>query len=387
MPKKRAARSIASKRRGDAVGTHLQALASAFWTGLFALGVLVAPPEAQAQPLEQTSDEEIVDNIMVWMRAVFALSPSAPLDREIRDAASLMAEEHLERLPALFRTWLADEPRGATMSRRQLLHARAANELAVWRLQSAGPEHDSAWLATMERPTMCRQGGLGESYFERLALMWQSAPVEQRSTLLASENLLLKRWGLPVELPARPVPSATDALGNAIERLKTTGARGPVPMPPVVATTLLKEGAPWRALTQHDGCAALQWGLLNELAAATGKRDAALQTWRYAMMPGVDLWFPETASAPKKANDSEYPRLALTWQIEGRITVEVGPGRDGTGSASRIVARDIKVPGIRGTRPVAFETALDEASLARADALDTQARAERRRVEFVWKLQ
>jgi hypothetical protein len=366
MSKKRAFKSIASKRRGDD---------------------FVMRWRVRAQATEQLSDDRIVAELMGWMRAVFTLSPSTPLDPEVRAAASQMAQEHLERLPALFRTWLADPPDGATMSRSQQLHARAANELAVWRLQSAGPAHDSALLATMEQPNACRQVDLGESYFERLVLMWQSAPDEQRPTLLASEKMLLERWGLPVELPPRPVPSATDALGHAIERLQTAGVRGAVPMTPVVATTLLKEGTPWRALTQRNGCAALQWWLRSELATAAGKRDAALLTWRYAMMPAADLWFPETASEAKKAKESEYPTFARRWQVEGRITVEVGPDRDGTASASRIVARDVTIPGIRGNRPVAFETALDHASLARADALGNAAHAAGRRVEFAWKLQ
>ena len=82
----------------------------------------------------------------------------------------------------------------------------------------------------------------------------------------------------------------------------------------------------------------------------------------------------------------------MFFEIEGTVRVEVEVDAQGSLLSARIKERSIKVPGLHGARPVAFETALDEASLARArlawkrpPATTTEAGV--KTLEFVWRLE
>jgi hypothetical protein len=361
-------------------------LARAVAATCIALALTAAPPMAPAQTAARPSDDQIVNDLMAWMRKIFELSPTSALDAQTRSAVSQMAQEHLERVPTVLRGWLAAESDEAdsTTGRQQRVFARVANELALWRLQSDGPEHDAAWLVTMERPNVCRHSDPAISYFERLALMWQSAPASHRIALLKAERAVLARWGATARAPARPVPSAEDELRAAMEGSGRVAASA-LPMTPLVATVLLKDGAHWRSINERDRCAVLQWWLRGAHDAAGAARADRLLAWRYATMPSAELWFGG-AQAAKEGSQAEYPDFARRWLVEGSIAVEIRAAGSGSKGSERIVARRVSVPGIRGQRAVAFETALDDASLARAAALDRSTEPARR-VEFVWKLQ
>lgn len=84
-------------------------------------------------------------------------------------------------------------------------------------------------------------------------------------------------------------------------------------------------------------------------------------------------WVAAPSSEPAAdLTEASYPPKARRRELSG--TVEVLVARDETGriTGTRVVARDLSAPGLRGRRPVFFETTLDAASITRARALPVQ---------------
>lgn len=353
------------------------------------LGLVGSMSSAGAQDI-QAVDEGIVADPLRWMELVFTVVPQAPVEPALRAAAEEIAKAHKARLPGLLKTWLAQEraAMGSDAPPEQLsarLHARLANELALWRLRDGGRAFDDAWLALLERPQACR--GLGKhGYYSDLVLLWQSAPASRRTALLDAERRLLEAWSAdPPRVPPRPAPSATDALHTAIARAPIPGGGVRLPMPPILAANLFKDDVKIGELRGSVQCAVHQWGLRQALAQPGARRDQAWLAWRYAMLPRADLWYSQAEPEP---DDGEYPKFAQHWQVEGRVMVELRLDAQGQPQPARVLSRAITVPGVRGVPPVAFETLLDERSIARAQrASAARTGAASPRIEIVWRLE
>ena len=94
----------------------------------------------------------------------------------------------------------------------------------------------------------------------------------------------------------------------------------------------------------------------------------ALQAWRYAVAPQAYelLDVPKVETTPSAKWYSSFTRR---FEVEGDVTAEVDVDATGRVLSTSVVQRNIQVPGIRGVRPVAFETVLDDASRVRIQAL------------------
>jgi hypothetical protein len=343
---------------------------------------------AQGQTLQDV-DKTIAAEAMQWMDAVFAVAPEATIDAPLRAAAEDLARAHKARLPALIDAWLAQERAAGGPElkpdalRRQLL-SRLTNELALWRLREGGKSFEDAWLAALAQPRLC-QGQGGHTYYTDLVLLWQGVPEAHRPALLAAERRLLEGWAVdPPQPPPRPALDLRDTLRRAMA--DAPGAAAP-PMPPIVAMNLLRRGADDEQLHRAVRCAGFQWALQQTLAADGTPPAQAWLAWRYAMLPTADFWF----SQPERdAKGGDYPPVAQRLSVEGAVTVEL-TARDSADAAApfaRIASRNITVPGVRGVRPVAFETLLDAASLKRAATARIPADSRgRRRVEYLWRLE
>lgn len=108
---------------------------------------------------------------------------------------------------------------------------------------------------------------------------------------------------------------------------------------------------------------------------------AALSAYRYGtMITAVDRvgnWFddPDAPTEQQVAADGRppYPTMARRFQVTGTTVIKRTLDAAGKVADARVTTRKITVPGIRGVRPVAFETAFD--ALARSSALQSGASA------------
>lgn len=165
-----------------------------------------------------------------------------------------------------------------------------------------------------------------------------------------------------------------------------------VPMPPVVAAKALKREG--KSLDTTDACARHQWWLAQMLTKEPAQRASALSAWRYATMPEATRWMA-TEDELQGRTPIEYPPFAARHGVVGRVAVEVTVDSRGRIAGMQIAERQLTVAGIRNVRPLAFETVLDAASMARVRAPDIASRLApagtaketRIRVPISWTLQ
>jgi len=360
---------------------------------------------AQGGAANGGEDQQIIDALRRWAADILVLPTDGRLDPEMHRAGTEMAQEHRARLESLLPQWLAEERASSTAppSPGELWarsRARFANEIALWFLASGGPAHDAAWIEALQQPGICSSTANLTWLGWRLRML-QHLPAAERSAALAGERRILQEgWGATRSPPpARPIPSQEEQVQRAIAELKSGDHRVGIALPPVLAERLLSnEDGKLASLDWLERCAAHQWSLRARLPEPGVRRDEALLAYRYAMMPLAQqsLLSPEDlkelASAPPSA---EYPKFARQFVVEGQITVEREVDASGRLLNVAFVKRVVSVAGIRGVRPVAFETALDDASLARATDLPTTKPAtdpldggrKRQRVEFKWRLE
>ncbi len=109
-------------------------------------------------------------------------------------------------------------------------------------------------------------------------------------------------------------------------------------------------------------------GLAQTLAAQVSTKEATLNAYRYAMAPVASEWLPLSDADSARARavpPGEYPLFAAMYGVEGTVTLRVVLDAEGRFKSVSVARRDIRVTGVPG-RPIAFETQLDEASIARA---------------------
>lgn len=359
---------------------------------------------AQATPPADASAAEVTAHATSFLRDAFRLSADLPIDAQLRASATEAASLHLKRTGPVIERWQSEE-RAHTQSGThaakmlQRIYARVINELALWQLEFADGTHEAALLRAALQPAACANVA-DRGVFERRVLLWQLLPPDQREAVLESERTILARWGQHDGAPPpRPVPSQQERLQTMIEQVKAGGTRPDVPLPPGPAAWLLRSNSNGIGEVQsRDTCSLNRWALDVAMRQSGSARDSAVLAFHYAKMPTAASWYPrvETARTVDSAEPgADYPRLATRFEVEGTITVEIVVDAQGRMRQAAVVARRVSVPGIRGVPPVAFETLLDEASLARAqklnsgkpDAAQLTNGFMRRQVEFVWRLQ
>lgn len=335
-----------------------------------------------------------------WLRRELALPTAVHIDHDLRIALIALIEAHIERMRPVLRAWAAEEF-GVVDSLPSLLKAwrridaRFVNEFALWRLPSPGPEYDAIWLRALQRPAACRSVNDGRLVSTQVAFM-QAVPPAERKRLLDGERWLLAQWGRErPDLPQRPSVAQSELVDQATSQIRAgLDLKWPA-MPPALAARVLRDSV--GPLPPAEMCARDQWGLRLALTQG-GSRDAqALVQYRYAVMPTVGAMAPPPPDWLRSVDDagpSSYPRLATYYGVEGRTTLEVQFDTAGHFVSARVVDRAISVPGIRDSRPVAFETVFDEASLARAAAIAYPGQGSasapsgdsRGRMDIIWKL-
>lgn len=304
-----------------------------------------------------------------WVQRLFDLPADKRLDPTLREALKVMAQEHLARIEAVVKRWAAEEdalanPADKANELRRRMNVRYMNELAAWRADSAGAEYDEAMLNAALRATACRPLLPNDAFYMRTALLLQSMPPREREVALAGERALLARWGtVRAGLAARPVPSQQELESTLIEQLKSSTLPPDAVMPPVVATRLLNR-LPHKTY-DAAGCAVEQWVLARALAAPSARRAEVFTAYRFETLPlGFD-WIA-TEDADNAPADGSMPRFARAYRIEGSVIAELTLDASGKVTAARIVTRRITVPGRGAMPPLAFDTALDAATIARA---------------------
>lgn len=352
-------------------------------------------PSAQALLAEQ--DTELVRRMVAWTEKSFELPGDMALDPSLRAEVASMVRDLLVRLRVLVPIWIAEE-RGAAKDPHlrgagllQAVYLRALNEMYIGFVESVSPAHDEAWLKAALAPEACRF--LYPSHLSRRISLIQAAPIELRPALVDAEKELLARWGTArKDLPARPGVADLTAAEHAITRVREGLPVEAMPMMPYLAGMVFardrKPGKPDR----WEQCARSQWWLQSQLAKRDADRGQALAIYRYSTMPDLAEMVPASVSSSTEdvrstGNKPGYPRAASQFQVEGSITLKVNVDNLGRVLKAEIVAREIRVPGVRNNRPLAFETLFDDAALAFAQQkIYSAGSAREEQFVLVWKL-
>ena len=361
---------------------------------------------AQAVSPSSATDKVVEDEVALLDSALalaFELSDGVELDPALRAAANVIAAEHRSRMSAVFTSWVTQERAviGASMPVNKLgdrLARRLFNEVALWKLSSFGPGLDQTLQPAFLKPGICRDMGK-HSFFADQMLWLQALPASQREVALVKERELLNAWGTGrTSLPDWPLPQQEGMLQALAQLRSGTASFDPALAPVLAARWLNDDKAAYASLPWNERCALNQWWLRVTLRKSAPLREQALVAFRYALMPSaLERWAdltPAGAGGPAPASQ-EYPIFASMHGVEGTITVQSVVDVDGRFQRATVVKREVTVDGIRGVRPVAFETVLDEASLARAalvsypkkTAAQTKDGLYTGRFEIVWKLQ
>jgi hypothetical protein len=370
--------------------------------GLLMAAALASPERPKAAP--SPSEAELarwIEPIHERLREEFDLPASLSIDLALRDQAQALAGAHLQRMRGLLKAWLAEERAAARPGADDgviwaQLVARYVNELALWLLDSAGSAHDELMLRALLAAPVCQTIEQQGAMFALRVALWQTLPAAERSRAIDGERELLERWGKPrPALAPRPAVEPLDEVLVAVESIKAGAAKPGLPMPPVVAWNLLRDELKPEALYGPVRCAMQQWWLNVGVSQRGATAGQALTTFRYGTLP-LAAWMlpPPPKEAAEPAPDA-YPALARRWEVEGSVTVRMQLDAEGRVREARVAARRITVPGVRGERPVLFETLLDPPSLARTRGMkhsaprpeDLSSGRATRNITFEWKLQ
>ncbi|MDR7298735.1 hypothetical protein J2X16_004103 [Pelomonas aquatica] len=328
-------------------------------------------PTVQALLAEQ--DAALVNGLARWHENAYAVPDDIALDSSLRDAAAQLARDHVARLKTLIPAWITEERaaannpnlRGADLH--QALYLRSLNEIAIASVESAGPALDEAWLKAALAPKACST--LPAAYFGRRIAMIQAAPADARPALLAAEKELLSRVGTTRQgLAARPAAAELMAADHAVTRLREGLPVAAAPMTPFLAAQVFARDRKPAKPDRWEQCARSQWWLQSQLADVKTDRTRALTVYRYSTMLDVNDFVPagykpKAASASRADGKPAYPAVASFFHVQGESTLQVNVDDQGKAFKTEVVAREMRVPGVRGNRPLAFEALLDDAAL------------------------
>lgn len=361
---------------------------------------------AAAAPAGNSGESaEMVKALHEALARSFVLPNDLPLDPALRTAAVEIRTAHLARIDKLLPAWADEERRlqaGAGRTPRPLgvymaVWARLLNELALWQLEPGDPAYERATVEVLKTaPQVCRSWGDARfTDFASRMLRVQAMPESARTAALASERNLLSHWGQPrAALAPWPNPLPQDAAAQAIRRMQDGGERAKVALPPMLASSLLGQKKDIAELHPETQCAVQQWWFNVSLKQGSTP-EAALRAFRYATLITARERFAgmfeehneEGPVAP--VNPRAFPKLAAKFGASGVTTLGVEVDAEGRPKRASVIDRKVKVDGIRGVRPVAFENVFDEGSVRYAMAVPKFSKpAKAGPVEFqmVWTL-
>lgn len=373
-------------------------------SALAAWALLAGAIPAGAAPATQGDDAPADASAMQALRGYlarsFVLPKDLPIDSELRRAADQIGAAHLARMEQVLPAWIKEQramQTGAAASESPFypVWARMLNELALWYLEPGDAAYEQATLdALRTSPMACRTSGVDDhslDYGARI-LRIQAMPPAQRPAMLESERKLLARWGLPRPAPApRPYPAPQDAAMAAVAQIRAGGARPQPALPPVLASVLLGDSNTYDEMGWDLRCGLQQWWLRVRLAGGSTPA-AALNGFRYGTLITASYRFGNAfetvdaggAPAVDASTAGAYPKLAQRFELTGFTLVTRTFDAAGKPVQASVSARDITVPGIRGTRPVPFEDAFDALSITYGLQADSPGRPV---VRMVWKLE
>lgn len=361
---------------------------------------------APATAPDREREDQLVETLHRDLARSFALNSDLPLDPSLRASADAISAAHLASIDKLLRAWIEEESAlqaasGTKHGSNDLAYAvwaRVLNELALWQLEPGDADYERATLAVLvTSPRVCDDiSDRRFTDFSSRILRLQNMPPAQRSAALATERRLLSHWGQ--ERPALapwPDPLPQDAAVSLIKGLPAGGPRPALALPPIVASPLLGERKTYTAIDPAVQCRLQQWWLQESLHDGAAPA-AALNAFRYGTLISandrfVGMFEPPKTQAKAAAGSSTpaYPKLASRFGITGVTAVQVQVGAGGTPRQASVAERKIKVPGIRGVRPVAFENTFDSVSIDYALAqphYDKPAGDAPFKFEMVWSL-
>lgn len=346
------------------------------WPAAAAPAKVAQAKEPTVQSLLAARDAELVASLVGWRRQTLAMASDQELEAPLAEAVDQLVQAHLKGLPAVLMAWLAEERaatgnpglEGGVLSK--ALFQRSLNEMAIATVESLGQDADRAWLAAVLAPKAC--SFLPPQHFARQVAMIQAAPLELRPALLAALKEQFARWGTQRRaLPERPPAAELASADRALTRLRQSLPVDAAPMSPYLAGQVFARNRKADKPDRWEQCARSQWWLQSQLAAGRTEPARALAIYRYSTMLDVSDFVPEAFKAEAQrpgAGDGKpaYPRAASFFQVQGLTQVAVSLDAEGHATRAEVIARKLSVPGVRGNRPVAFETLLDEAAVTYA---------------------
>ena len=252
--------------------------------------------------------------------------------------------------------------------------ARILNELALWQLEPGDAAYEKATLEVLKTsPLACEiKADPRVNDFAGRIMRIQAMPPAQRQAALANERRLLEHWAKPrPAIPAWPDPLPQDAAMAAVEKIRDGGERPAPALSPALASELLGKRTAHADLAWQSQCELERWWLRVSLAQGASP-ETVLNAFRYAtLMSAVERYRVDAGSeagdgARDAANSTApppYPALAKRFDVTGVTRVSRRFDAAGKPVAASVVERRIKVRGIRGMRPVAFETTFDALAL------------------------
>lgn len=341
-------------------------------------------------------DQDMLQNLRGNLARSFDLPAELPLDAGLRASANASSAAHLERIGALLPAWVAEERQQQIASGKQneqwyvlfATWARLLNELALWQLEPGDAAYEQATATVIgNAPQSCNLHSdprFGD-YAARIARI-QALPAGQRPAMLAAERELLAHWGKPRPAPAAwPEPLPQDA---ALALLKSDAKDRPA-LPPTLAMQLLVDKKNYATFAREDQCLLQQWWFKRSLQQGVAQATA-LSAFRYGTLISAELRFtgmfePVSANGkpPPPPTDGKppYPPIANRFRAEGATIGQARLDAGGKVQQASVVDRKITVPGIRGVRPVAFETLFDALTLQYAQDSKLP------KFQLVWKLE
>jgi hypothetical protein len=343
------------------------------------------PAAAASAPLSDAQVATIAANLGALLARPFQLSGELKLDPELRAQADAIGAAHVARIRQLLPDWIRDEQRqqaAENVPRRSDsvyagVWARLLNELALWQIEPGDPAYERATLEVLKTaPQACELEGDGPLVdFAGRVLRLQAMPPAQRQVALATERELLAHWGKPrAALAPWPDPLPQEAAMALVARMRVEGATPALALSPSLASAVLVQPQDYADLPLATQCQLQQWWLRVSLAQGATPA-AALDGFRYGTMltatvrmgQGYEAQNPEAtaraAAAAAAKGTPAYPRMAVYFDINGKTTVRRRLDAAGKPIQASVVKRDITVRGIRGVRPVAFETTFDALSM------------------------
>lgn len=321
----------------------------------------------------------------------FELSPELPLDAGLRASANQLGAAHIERINALLPAWLAEERKLQGVATQAdpwyaffAVWARVLNELALWQLEPGDAAYEQATLAALGgSPLQCKLHGDNRltDYAARIARI-QQLPATQHPAMLAAERELLAHWGKPRPAPAawpEPLPQ------EAALALLASGPKDRPALPPTLAAQLLADKKDYATMAREDQCLLQLWWFKRSLQQGVAPATA-LAAFRYGTMISAEARLAGMFEPAQANGKPPYPPIASRFHAVGATIVQFKLDANGKPQQASVVGRKVTVPGIRGVRPVAFETVFDAATLKQAmdGKLPSSAGS---KVQLLWKLE